>query len=81
MNWKEFFKPSIGKIIIFVLLLYPVFFILIGLTSTLLVDPGEPIKPLIPLNLQFSRLVVLTIIFSYLISGIIAAFYKLIRER
>ena len=67
MDWKEFFKPTIAKIIIFIILL------VVGLWINWL-----PINFLYQINDWLGRIVFF--IESYLVAAILVALYKTIKK-
>jgi len=90
MNWKEFFKLTPGKIVLFVILLIIIFFYSFMLTVTVCTDPDSTVPPeeyykygcKSSLGFEIHPLILLMIslVISYLLSSTIIYLFKLIKN-
>jgi len=87
MSFKEFFKPTAGKIILLIILSYPIFLIILFLTAPLCMDcavdsvdcKGGCYSP-VPINLGLTVSIIITIIISYILSCIIVLIYNKLKK-
>ncbi len=82
---KEFFKPTVGKVVLFLFLFITIFLYSFMLTATMCVDPDETVPPeeyykygcKSPWRIEVNPLIlsILSLLISYLISSIIIFLY------